>query len=317
MRQAPSVSIEAPTGPGVNLLRSFNLALRAMNRSPKTQETYQDAATQFISFIESRGMPSPSNIKREHVEAFLVHLLEDRKLASSTVNNRYRGLQAFFKWMLDEGDIKESPMARMTPPQITENPPDVLKEDELSRLLAICEKGREFEDRRDAAILRVFIDTGARLAEVTNLKLGDVDLDSGLLQVLGKGRRPRILSIGNRTTRAIDRYIRVRSQRRDASTDILWLGRGGGKRSGAAMTTSGIRKVVWRRAEEAGLGHIHPHQLRHSWAHDWLATPGNMEGDLMHLAGWKSRTMLSGYAASAASERALEAHKRSSLSDRI
>ena len=296
MRQAPSVSIEAPTGPGVNLLRSFNLALRAMNRSPKTQETYQDAATQFISFIESRGMPSPSNIKREHVEAFLVHLLEDRKLASSTVNNRYRGLQAFFKWMLDEGDIKESPMARMTPPQITENPPDVLKEDELSRLLAICEKGREFEDRRDAAILRVFIDTGARLAEVTNLKLGDVDLDSGLLQVLGKGRRPRILSIGNRTTRAIDRYIRVRSQRRDASTDILWLGRGGGKRSGAAMTTSGIRKVVWRRAEEAGLGHIHPHQLRHSWAHDWLATPGNMEGDLMHLAGWKSRTMLSRYA---------------------
>ena len=71
----------------------------------------------------------------------------------------------------------------------------------MSRLLAVCEKGREFEDRRDAAILRVFIDTGARLAEVTNLKINDIDLESGLLQVLGKGRRPRILSIGSQSNR--------------------------------------------------------------------------------------------------------------------
>ena len=88
---------------------------------------------------------SPSGIKREHVEAFLVHLLEDRGLASSTVNNRYRGLQAFFKWMLEEGDITRSPMDRMKPPQITENTPDVLKEDDLARLLATCDRDNDFE----------------------------------------------------------------------------------------------------------------------------------------------------------------------------
>ena len=109
MRQ--STVIESPTGPGVNLIRSSNLALRAMNRSPKTQETYLEAARQFVTFLEDKGMPqSPNGIRREHVEAFLVHLLEDRALASSTVNNRYRGLQAFFKWMLEEGDIPRSPM---------------------------------------------------------------------------------------------------------------------------------------------------------------------------------------------------------------
>ena len=138
-----------------------------------------------------------------------------------------------------------------------------------------------------------------------------------MLQVLGKGRRPRILSIGKRTSRAMARYLRVRTQHRDAMADWLWLGRGGGQRHVAAMTTLGIRQVVWRRESEANPGQVHPHQLRHSLAHDWLATPGNMEGDLMHLAGWRSRTMLSRYVTSAVSGRALEAHKRSSLSHRV
>ena len=319
MRQAPSTSIESSTSPTVNaLLRSFSLALRAVNRSPKTQETYLEAARQFLSFLEDRGMPrSVTGIKREHVESFLVYLLEERCLASASVNNRYRGLQAFFKFLLEDGDIKQSPMERIKPPQITENPPAVLKEDDLRRLLATCEKGNNFVDRRDAALLRVFIDTGARLAEVTGLTLSDVDLDQGLLQVIGKGRRPRILSIGRRTARAMDRYMRLRAQHREAHSDALWLGRGGGQRNSASMTTSGIRQVVWRRAQQAGLGQVHPHQLRHTFAHHWKADPLTSDDDLMVLAGWRSRTMLARYAASAAGERALDAHKRASLGDRI
>ena len=83
------------------------------------------------------------------------------------------------------------------------------------------------------------------------------------------------------------------------------------------MTTSGIRQVVWRRAQEAGLGQSHPHQLRHTFAHHWMADASTSDDDLMVLAGWRSRTMLGRYAGSAAGERALEAHKRSSLGDRL
>ena len=97
-------------------------------------------------------------------------------------------------------------MARMRPPKVPEQPVAVLTLDEQRRLLATCE-GRSFVDRRDAAMLRVFIDTGARLAEVAGLLVATIELDDGMLLVMGKGRRERRLPIGSRTVKALDRYL--------------------------------------------------------------------------------------------------------------
>ena len=102
------------------------------------------------------------------MENFIADVLARWKPA--TANNRYRGLQSFFKWALSEGEVKVSPIANMKPPKIPENPPPVLREEELKRLLATCERGKDFESKRDAAMIRVFIDTGARLSEVANLR---------------------------------------------------------------------------------------------------------------------------------------------------
>jgi integrase len=81
------------------------------------------------------------------------------------------------------------------------------------------------------------------------------------------------------------------------------------------MTDNGIRRMMERRGAQAGIEGLHPHRFRHQFAHDWMAS-GNNETDLMQLAGWSSRTTLQRYGASAAAQRAREAHRRSNISDR-
>jgi site-specific recombinase XerC len=198
-------------------------------------------------------------------------------------------------------------MVRMKAPTVSEAPAAVPSDDCLRRLLKVC-GGSTFEQRRDQAILRLFLDAGLRLSELTNMTVDDVERD--LVYVTGKGERKRAVVIGTQAQLALDRYRRVRRQHPFASFRALWLGGRG------VMTTSGVTQVLQRRCVQAEVEQLHPHQLRHYAAHRFLAE-GGTETSAQRIFGWRSRDMLARCGAARADERAADEKRRLSPGDRL
>ncbi|WP_330182722.1 tyrosine-type recombinase/integrase [Nocardia sp. NBC_01503] len=300
------------------LLEDFTTELRRANRTKATIDTYSRDIGYFVTFLEAQGIePMADALTRDNIGSYIEDTLNrpnrrtGRPVTADYAHRQYRSLQQFCKYLEAEEILAVNPFDRMTPPHVPDKPIPVPTVDALRQLLAECE-GTDFADRRDTAIIRLMADIGPRINEITNLDIDALDFSENTVMVIGKGRRPRTLPFGDKTRIALRRYLRVRKSHTQARDDnpALWLGQRG------RMTSSGIQQMLYRRGTAAGIGHLHPHQLRHFFAHNWLAS-GGQEQDLMMLAGWRSRQMIGRYARATAATRAVDAHRKARLGDKL
>jgi integrase/recombinase XerD len=249
------------------------LHLAAEGKAAKTVRTYTEAVQWFAAahLLRETDRQGWDEVSKQDVQRWIVWLL--KRYSSAYASNQYRALQQFFKWLAAEDEVPD-PMAGMRPPHVPDKPVPVFTGEELPRLERAC-AGREFQQRRDAAVIAVFRATGIRLSELAGIRYDADDPQRSDVDRHAQAHRPQ-----------------------------LWLG----VNNRGPLTVSGIYQVIARRGRECDVD-VFPHRFRHHFSHTWLDR-GGPEGDLMELNGWTSPQMVRRYGASARSASARSARAR-------
>jgi site-specific recombinase XerD len=291
------------------LSQSFLRDNRQRNLSKRTLDIRAYAYGAFSRWMElNERSLAVEAITREDVQDYLA-FMQEHGYADATVRSQYLSLHVFFRWLAEEGEIDASPCERMKTPEIEQKVVPLMSDDDIQRLLKACD-GKTFDDRRDKAMILLFLDTGMRRGELVAMQFDDLNLEEQSILVHGKGKIERLVAFGNHAAHALDAYLRARMKHKHAHMDAVWI------TSHGAMYNRTVNVIFERRAKQAGLGRVWPHLMRHQFTHLFLAA-GGQERSVMALNGWRSPAMLGRYGASLAAQRARDEHKRLSPGDKF
>lgn len=236
--------------------------------SLNTLAAYRRDLVKFTNGLKKKGIGKPEAVRSEDI----IQFLETSKKQGISVNSLARylvSLRMFFRYLVAEGRLKKDVTSLLEAPKLFKRIPSILNYQMIEKLLAAPDLSNPL-GIRDKAILEVLYATGARVSEVTFLKLNDVNLDLGYLRCFGKGNKERIVPLAEVSIKSIRQYLnKVRPElvlhlqkKNQPGTDCLFV-----DRWGKSLRRETLWKMVRRYARLAGLqGRVYPHILRHSFA---------------------------------------------------
>jgi site-specific recombinase XerC len=231
-RRRPRAAKDLDAGPLEAEVGSFALHMAAEGKAPRTIGNYTEAVRWFAAacVLPETGKRRWDEVDTADLRRWTVRLLGEYSTAYA--GNQFRAVRRFLRWLAVEED-RPDPVKGLRAPAVKVSLVPVFTSDELSALRRACQ-GRSFADRRDAAVLAVFEATGIRLSELAGIRYcpddpgrGDLNLYGRAIRVVGKGGKPRIVTISFEAARSLDRYLRVRARHPQAGRPELWLGANG------------------------------------------------------------------------------------------
>ncbi len=231
-------------------------------RSPHTVDAYARDLTGFATWADDLGIAAPGEVELLVLRRYLGHLGE-RGYARATLQRRASTLRTFFRFLVRRGYVADDPAALLGSPKKGRTLPRVLRPEQVVALILHPDTS-EPAGQRDRALLELLYASGARVSEVCGLDVGGVDLQTRQVRVLGKGSKERIVPLGEPAVAALETYVRTGRPallEGDRSQPALFVNASGGR-----LGTRDARTIVSRHARGAGVGHVTPHTLRHSYA---------------------------------------------------
>jgi site-specific recombinase XerD len=302
----------------------YEICNRAEDKSPKTVNWYTANLNSFHNYLKSRHLPDTlDRIDIKVLRQYVLYLLKKNKyqghpitpekkepLSASSVHGHVRTLRAFFGWLVNEGFIEANPAKDLKPPKVYQKVISTLSDDEIRAILALFTP-MNVSNTRNQTIFMLMLDTGLRMGELINLKMEDIHMNEGLLKVLGKGKKERIVPMGSNAQRALQRYLfRYRPQPLCTSIDNVFL-----SLVGEPVTENSVKLIFSRLAKKSGISRLHAHLCRHTFATRFLINGGDVF-TLQRILGHSTLEMVRHYV-NLASDHVVIQHQKYSPLDRV
>ncbi len=279
--------------------KAFLVACRVEGLSPHTIRSYHCLINPFIKYLETYGVVEPAQITAFHIRAFI--LLKQETCNATSIHTYYRQIKTFINWLVKEEVLPKSPMRTIKPPRTPRTLIQPFSPDDLRSLLSFCQDNTLL-GLRNKAIILLFVDTGLRLAELTHIALSDINFERGVIKVMGKGARERIVHMGCNTQRAVLKYLMKRTD----NLPCLWV-----TERQTPLRQWAVVQAIRILGRKANLKNVRcsAHTFRHTAATLALEN-GALEFEVQAMLGHSTLDMTRRYASSINSEKAAFAHKR-------